>query len=418
MRSKNRSSLIFKGLALGLASSLAITLSGCGGSGSKNNDTDSSIRESNTVTTKALLGEALFNDKNLSLNRSQSCATCHNPEHAFIDNRLENGDIPPVSIGDDGFSIGDRNAPTATYAQFSPNFQYASRERLNSDQPDYVGFIGGQFHDGRAADLKGQAEGPPLNPIEMNMASKEDVIARIRSNDNYEEAFVSLYGGSIFNDTDTAYAAMADAIQAFEQTETFAPFDSKYDRSLTGDYTMSIKELRGMSLFFSQQFTSCATCHQLEGNSSRTETFTSYEYHNIGVPVNQDVRNRNGAPLDNGLLNNPSVSALSEQGKFKVATLRNVAVTEPYMHNGVFRDLETVIKFYDHFLADSDFPNNPETGLAWREPEFADTMSLDELKDGRKMDQVDVESMVCFLRTLTDAKYEHLIEEKGISCIN
>jgi len=99
-----------------------------------------------------------------------------------------------------------------------------------------------------------------------------------------------------------------------------------------------------------------------------------------------------------------------------VPTLRNVAVTQPYMHNGVFRELATVIKFYDHFLTASWFEVNPETGTAWRDPEVPDTVALTELQDGEKMTEAEVEAMVCFLRTLTDARYEHLIEEQGIIC--
>ena len=120
--------------------------------------------------------------------------------------------------------------------------------------------------------------------------------------------------------------------------------------------------------------------------------------------------------VDPGLLANPEVISEAEQGKYKVPTLRNIAVTEPYMHNGVFRDLATVIKFYDHFLTNSDFPDNPETGAPWRESQIPDTISLMELRDGRKMDEADVEAVVCFLRTLTDARCEHLIQDKGIDC--
>lgn len=120
--------------------------------------------------------------------------------------------------------------------------------------------------------------------------------------------------------------------------------------------------------------------------------------------------------MDEGLFANPAVDSLAAKGKFKVPTLRNVAVTEPYMHNGVFRDLETVIKFYDHFLPGSAFPNNPETGEAWAAPEVAENFSEAEIINGTALTQSQVESMVCFLRTLTDQRYEHLIREKGISC--
>lgn len=372
--------------------------------------------------TQATLGESLFSDKNLSQNRTQSCATCHSPEHAFIDSRLDDdGKIRAVSLGDDGVSLGDRNTPTAAYAKFSPDFHTGFSERINSQQPDYQGFIGGQFLDGRAADLKGQASAPPVNPIEMGLADKTSVVERIQENSDYVEAFKRLFGVTIFNDVDASYAAMSESIGIFEKTSLFSPFDSKYDRSLRGEYVYGAASKAGLgkALFFSQQFTNCATCHQLHASKHQQETFSSYEYHNIGIPPNEAVRLLNGKDsefIDNGLWDNPVVTDDGEKGKFKVPTLRNVAVTEPYMHNGVFRNLDTVIQFYDHFLKGSIFLDNPETGAPWRTGEVQGTVNFAELRDGRTMSQTDVEAMVCFLRTLTDARYEHLIMEKGIQC--
>lgn len=411
-----------------LVTALASTLIACGSGGSSSAPTPTTSTPPPeppappAFATREALGESLFFDENLSLNRTQSCATCHNPDHAFSDNRLDaNGQVGAVSLGDDGTSLGDRNTPTATYAAFTPDFGEETHARFNSQQPDYTGFIGGQFLDGRAADLSAQAEGPPVNPIEMGMANKAEVVERLRENSDYIASFESIFGADVFDNIDTTYSAMADAIAAFERTDTFSSFDSKYDRSLTGDYVYEpgSKEAAGRALFFSQQFTNCATCHQLRPNSHREEIFSNFEYHNIGVPVNAAVRAvNNSAPdfIDIGLLNNPAVDDKAQRGKFKVPTLRNVAVTPPYMHNGVFRELATVIKFYDHFLTNSGFTTNPETGAEWADPEVEENLALTELRDGRKMDEADVEAMVCFLRTLTDARYEHLIEDNGIDC--
>ncbi|PIE39141.1 MAG: methylamine utilization protein MauG [Gammaproteobacteria bacterium] len=373
-------------------------------------------------TTVEALGESLFFDTNLSLNRTQSCATCHDPEHAFVDARLDdNGLIGAVSLGDDGTSLGDRNAPTAMYGALVPDFGEGRHQRFNSQQPDYQGFLGGFFLDGRATKLADQAKGPPLNPIEMGMPDKAAVVARVMENADYVRSFKALFGDTVFDDMDTAYNAMADSIAAFELTEQFAPFQSKYDKSLRGEYTYDpgAKAALGKALFFSQQFTNCATCHQLRPNGSRDEIFSSFEYHNIGVPVNEAIRavnNTEAGFVDQGLLDNPEVSDPAEAGKFKVPTLRNVAVTGPYMHNGVFRDLQTVIKFYDHFFSNSRFPDNPETGAPWREPEVPETVATVELLDGRRMTQLEVEAMVCFLRTLTDERYEHLLPKDNLDC--
>lgn len=401
-----------------IPSLLVLALIGCGG------DDDNS--ENLAFETKATLGEALFSDVNLSANRTQSCATCHNPEHAFIDDRVNttshSADAPgSVSLGDDGVSLGDRNTPTAAYARFSPEFGEGTRQRLNSQQSDYEGFIGGQFHDGRASTLAEQAEAPPLNSIEMGMPDEASVVERLMEDSDYVDSFKSLYGDDIWDNTDAAYEAMGDAIAAFEETDVFAPFDSKYDRSLTGDYLYDplSKAALGKALFFSQQFTNCATCHQLNANSSKTETFSGYEYHNIGVPEHQDVRLANGSVdgfVDQGLLDNDAVTDTAQTGKYKVPTLRNVAVTGPYMHNGMFADLDTVIRFYDHFLDGSSNTLNPETGLVWADPEVSENISFTELEDGSLLDEDDVDALVCFLRTLTDAQFEYLIPDDGLDC--
>ncbi|MBL4584843.1 MAG: c-type cytochrome [Pseudomonadales bacterium] len=363
------------------------------------------------------LGKALFSDVNLSADRSQSCATCHNPDRAFIDTRLgADGNISAVSLGDDGISLGDRNTPTAAYARFSPAFTNESHARFNSQQGAYSGHVGGQFIDGRAEDLADQAAGPPLNPIEMAMPDKQAVVQRILENGAYTSAFKLLFGEAVFGDSDQAYAKMAESIALFEQTDEFSSFDSKYDKSLRGEYVYSplSKAALGKALFFSQQFTNCATCHQLHANGHQQEMFTSYEYHNIGVPKNSNVRAVNGKGedfIDPGLLGNELVFNESEKGKFKVPTLRNVAVTQPYMHNGVFGNLKTVIEFYDHYLAASEHTQNPETAFAWQAPEVIENLALLELEDGRTLDNREVEALVCFLWTLTDERYEHFLEE-------
>lgn len=350
------------------------------------------------------LGKALFFDMNLSKNRTMSCATCHDPEGGFVDQR-ETEVGKAVSLGDDGQSLGDRNAPTAGYAGFSPKFHKNKAGK----------YIGGQFLDGRESDLAGQAGGPPMNPIEMGMPDKKTVSKRLQENPAYVTAFKSLFGDDIFSDDDKTYAAMAKSIAAFEKTEVFAPFDSKYDRSLRGEVKLSNQEELGRVLFFSQQFTNCNLCHQLRTSLiAPKETFSNYEYHNIGVPVNHAVRKVNGVKadhVDQGLLDNPAVSDKKQAGKFKVPTLRNTAITGPYMHNGVFKDLRTVVLFYNKYNSLSPKRQiNPETGKKWLSPEVDNTLSTKELETGSALKDRDINALVAFMKTLTDKRYEHLLK--------
>ncbi|MCT7551011.1 c-type cytochrome [Aliarcobacter butzleri] len=347
------------------------------------------------------LGRILFFDVNLSKNRTQSCATCHNPNAGFVDDR-DNGVKKMASLGDDGKSLGDRQAPTASYAKFSPAFHFDEKAKK---------YVGGQFWDGREATLEGQAGGPPLNPVEMGMSDKKAVVDRLKENTLYVDSFKKIFGADIFKNDDKAYEAMTIAIASFERTDEFSPFDSKYDRYLKGEYDLTPLEDLGKSIFFSNNNNSCANCHVLKGEDKEGETFTNYQYHNIGTPANNELRAKNGVKaIDEGLLANSNVSDVAQKGKHKVPTLRNVAVTGPYMHNGVFKDLKTVVEFYDKYN-NKDRNIDPETNKPWDEPEVKDNISLQELKANKLTDRK-VEALVAFMKLLTDKKYEHLLEEQ------
>ncbi|WP_417248978.1 cytochrome-c peroxidase [Celeribacter sp.] len=346
------------------------------------------------------LGEALFHDVNLSQSRSQSCATCHDPESGFADPR------GMASPSHDFEAIGTRNAPTASYAALSPDFH------RNADGQ----WVGGQFLDGRAITLEEQAGGPPVNPVEMAMADEATVVARLEENPAYVTAFHELFGADVFDAADRAYEAMTQALAAYERTEVFAPFDSKYDRYLAGEAELSREEQLGEALFFSPQFTNCHLCHQINTRpGAPRETFTNYEYFNIGVPVNPDLRAMNGtegAPADAGLAENPLAQGDENQGRFKVPTLRNVAVTGPYMHNGVFEDLRTVVLFYNRYNTNADAAQiNPETGEPWGAIPYEHTLANEELTEGDALSDREIDALVAFMKTLTDARYEYLLDE-------
>ena len=385
----------------------SLLLAGCGGGGNSTNKIGNSLK----FDTKEKLGESLFFDKNLSLNRKTSCATCHDPEKGFIDARFsEAGKDQTVfvhgafSVGDDDISLGGRNAPTAAYAQFSPTF----------GQVNGV-YKGGQFHDGRAATLKDQAMGPPLDGAEMMMPDKGTVIERIEENPDYVAAFKALYEENILEDIDASYEAMGESIAKFEKTEAFAPFDSKYDRYLKGEYTFTPEEEGGYVLFFSNANTNCATCHSLNSRAeaSQNELFTNFEYENIGVPRNiaaMDARAALGLQASDATFKGlgATVNDPAHYGKTKVPTLRNVAVTGPYMNNGVFQKLRTVIEFYDH-MAGLGHHTNPETNAPWGDNDHNATINRSVLTSTKALSDTKIRNLEAFLRTLTDKRYEHLL---------
>ena len=349
----------------------------------------------------AQLGQALFFDTNLSLTRKQACSSCHEPGRAFSDGR-SNGVAGAVSLGDDGVSLGDRNTPSIVYANQVPDFH------LDDD----VEYVGGFFLDGRAATMKVQAAEPFINPIEMAMPDHKAVVGRVRENPGYVESLTSLFGADIFSHEAKAFDAIVTSIVAFENTDLFSPFDSKYDRYIRGEYQMTREEELGRVLFFSQLI-SCHSCHLLDPREAAAEElFTNHKYHNIGVPENAAVRARNGVTAaDPGLLGNAEVKDPAQAGKFRVPSLRNVAVTGPYMHNGVFQDLETAILFYDKYLVENKQSKiNPETGEKWGDPETGETIDLALLQQGQPITQERVTALIAFLRTLTDQRYEALLD--------
>lgn len=369
---------------------------GCGGGGSNTTD-------QNQTALTIELGESLFKDKTLSFNGTMSCATCHDANNAFIDPRVTNVTLG-ASLGDDNISIGDRNTPSAAYAAFSPNFHFDTAEGL---------FMGGQFLDGRALDLKEQAKAPFINPIEMGMPDAASVVSRVQENPEYSEQLRSIFGADVFNDTDTAYDAIAQCIAEFEKTDEFAPFDSKFDKFLANEYVLSDSEARGLAIFSNENDEAgagrCTLCHPITTQDGSSPLMTDFSYDNLGVPINTALRAVNGkaGELDQGLFSNSDVNDTSLEGAFKVSSLRNIAVTAPYMHNGVFKDLKTVVHFYN--TRDAVGAINPETNATWESGEFHGGRNTDELGNLQLSNQ-DEDDLVSFMKTFTDSRYEGLLD--------
>ena len=360
-----------------------------------------------SIDSKATLGELIFNDISLSKNGTQSCSSCHDSKHAFIDARpnassVHDNAIPAVALGQDNKSLGDINPPSVAYTAYVPEFHFDKEEKL---------FIGGLFLNGRSPNLEDQAKHPFLNEIEMQ-TTKHDVVAKVKA--KYSAAFESLYGSYVFNTTETAFDSIADSIAQFEKTDAVSPFNSKFDKVLKGEVEFTKQEQLGHDIFVDEDKANCAACHAVpELSSSKKESlFTDFSYDNLGVPANSRVRALNGQAedyVDLGLFNNPQVDDPELKGAFRVSSLRNVAVTGPYMHNGVFNDLATVVRFYND--RDVKHAINPETQQPWKKGEVDATKNTEELGDLELTDK-EIDAIVAFMKTLTDERYEHLIPKK------
>lgn len=278
------------------------------------------IPPENPVTPEKIsLGRRLYFDKRLSPDGTVSCATCHDPQKGFADGKR-------VSTGIQG-KQGTRNAPSVLNAVFYEL----------------------QFWDGRAASLEEQAKGPMINPVEMGMASHDDVVKAVRAVPDYQKAFVAAFG------REPGIDDIAAAIATFERTVVSG--DSPFDRFTAGDKAaIPASAQRGWELWNGKA--RCNTCHPFGG---ATPNFSDNKFHNIGVAAKARdfaalARQAAGEPDPAKLAFHPDFSELgrfvaSKQpkdiGAFKTPGLRDVALTAPYMHDGSEATLLDVVKFYD-----------------------------------------------------------------------
>lgn len=342
--------------------------------------------KSTLLSPKEELGKLLFFDESLSTPEGQSCATCHDPAVGFADPLTE----LPVSRGAVHGLYGNRNDMPVSYSMYVPPLHYDSAEKV---------WVGGLFWDGRANSLTEQAMGPPLNPLEMANPDTATLADKIRLLE-YSDRFGEIYGENVLNDSDSAFFYMADALAAYERSAEVNPFSSRFDLWQKGESTLSEQEQRGFMLFVVESKGNCAACHPHTALEDGTPAmFTDFTYDNLGAPANGENpfymlssdHNPEGYNYrDPGLAE--TLGDPAELGKFRVPTLRNVAVTPPYMHNGVFKTLYQVVAFY-----------NTRDVAPWPDPEISANMNVEEMGNLGLTNQ-EVEDIVAFLKTLTDGE--------------
>ena len=334
-------------------------------------------------TDKIALGKNIFNDTNLSNPIGQACASCHSQETGFSD---PNHSI--VSPGAVSTNFGNRNAPNLAYNVLSPSRYYNTVDET---------FVGGLFLDGRSPNLQEQLIHPMLNPAEMNNASIAQVVAKIKQSSYYSQ-LVSIYGNSTFDQDILSY--VADALMQFERSSEVNTYTSKYDYYLQGRATLSLEERKGLVLFEGKA--KCALCHVTEPDPIQKKVlFTDFTYDNLGVPKNPNnpFYTQSLNPLGNNYIDlgiGAIVSNPNHNGKFKVPSLRNVAVSAPYFHNGAITTLENVVRFYNK----RDL-NTGEFAL----PEVPQNVNIEELGN-LQLTNEEEQNVVAFLKTLTDGYHK------------
>jgi cytochrome c peroxidase len=291
---------------------------------------------------QVLLGQALFLETTLSTPTGTSCASCHDAGAAWSDPRsVLDPLLEPTSEGAQQRRFGPRNSLTTLYADRGPTLFFDAATGS---------WVGGRYWDGHAQDTVSQARVPFTSPVEMNNPSVHSVINKLRRS-SVAPLFEQTFGLDIWHDDTRAMNAVADCLAAYQAYVTRSGFRSRFDQYLKGTATLTAQELAGKALFEGKG--GCVACHaSLIRSDGAAPMLTTYRYYNLGVPKNprnpfygmpSSINPDRAGYIDKGL--GGFLGAPGEEGKFKVPTLRNVANTAPYMHNGAITTLVEAVQF-------------------------------------------------------------------------
>lgn len=301
---------------------------------------DPLIPNDNPLTEEGIaLGKKLFFERRLSKNNTKSCASCHSPSQAFAD-------ITTFSVGVDG-QLGTRNSmPLFNLAwNFSDRFAW----------------------DGKELGLERQAFEPVRNPIELH-GNWTEIANKLQQDAEYPTLFLQAFGTSTIDST-----LVTKAIAQFERT--LISGNSKFDQYLQGTATLTAQELNGLDIFLREDKGDCFHCHGSQNNP----LWTDNDFHNNGLDAtftDLGLGAVTGDPNDNG--------------KFRSPSLRNLAFTAPYMHDGRFATLEEVIDHYSEGIQISP---------------TLDPLIKNAAQGGVQLSPSDKADLIAFLLTLTDNEF-------------
>lgn len=325
----------------------------------------------------ATLGRVLFYDRQLSVNNSVSCSSCHKQNLAFADNVAFSKGFENRVTSRNSMPIQNLGANLGFFPGGSGIFPGGPQENTTDPFPgnNPSSFFGSEvlFWDGRESSLQSMVLKPIGNHVEMGIRDMDDLSKKLSTIPYYKNLFLNAYGTEDIT-SDRIASALRNFLISITSTNT------KFDKSLTGQAQLTALESRGLDLFFKTY--DCNSCHQIQSPHGYLMAGT---FSNIGLDAEY---------ADTGL---QEVSQRSEDaGKFKIPSLRNVSLTAPYMHDGRFNTLDEVLNHYSGGIA-----ANPNLDARLR-------------KDGAPMrmeiPDVDKQAIIAFLNTLTD--YEMISDKK------
>jgi cytochrome c peroxidase len=352
------------------------------------------------------LGRTIFFDKNLSEPAGTSCATCHDPAHGYAGN---NGAALGVAQGSRPGHFAKRNTPSALYLGFVRRFHFHWEE--DAPLPDA---FGGFFWDGRVDSLAELTKQPLLNADEMGNRDALQVARKVAE---------SAYAADLRREvgiTETPEAtvlALGKAVEAFLLSPEMSPFSSRYDDYLRGTGSLTPLQSRGLALFKDTSKGACASCHKLNDSSPdpARSPFSDYGFEAVGVPRNRRLpATRDPKYADLGLCEHAdSLGQTTDErwcGSFRTPSLRNVATRSAFMHNGAFSSLRDVVAFYatratnpKRWYRGAKYDDLPAKYREYVNDLVAPYNRLE--GDPPALDDGEIEAIVAFLGTLTDAPY-------------
>lgn len=382
-------------------------LSACGGGAdtaaadTASKPTEPAAPAAPTEADRVAVGDKLFHDVRLAAAGNLACATCHVQARGHAD---AEGTFLPLG-GPALDQQGLRSSPSLNYLNDNGAFRFN-----NQGQP-----VGGFTWDGRADTRAAQALGPLLAANEMAHANSAAVVTRVRSLSSFSELLTAFSLTTAATDAQVLQA-LQQALQSYQSGDPdYQPFSSKFDAVQDGRASFTAQEARGLALFNSPREGNCASCHSSTPQGTQTRAlFTNFGYFALGLPRNRSSATADPAFFDMGLCG-PVRTDLANRtdlcGKFKVPTLRNVALTAPYFHNGVVASLEEAVSFYATRDTDparwyptvngsvdkfNDLPSAYRGNVNQDNP-FGQTAG-----QAPRLSAQDVQDIAAFLRTLTD----------------
>ncbi|WP_409172367.1 cytochrome-c peroxidase [Variovorax sp. H27-G14] len=376
----------------------------------------------------AALGKRIFFDTRLSQPQGLSCAGCHDPLRAFtstLNAHSLGGSHPPLGgphtpQGSRAGHFSARTAPSLLYVRYVPR-----RHFYQDDDAPFASPFGGLFADGRADTLAEQVRGPLFDPDEMNNASPQSLLRKLRATD-LAPALSLAFGPQALSDPQRAVQGIGLALQAYLQSDEMAPFSSRFDDYLRHRTPLSPRETRGLVLFKNPDKGNCMSCHTLSDTASRPERslFTDFGYDAIAVPRNPGLAaNRNPRHFDNGLCRTAAQLHWPEPGQwcgyFRTPGLRNVAVRQSFMHNGVFTTLRDAVAFYATRSTDPATWYHGKTVFDDVPAAYRANINVNSTPMNRRPGTVpalsdeEIDEISAFLGTLTDARHVAAMPKPG-----